>query len=183
MGLGLMIDAGIRSVESARTVLEAGAESVVAGLETSRGPEQLQALCREFGAERVIFSLDMHNGKPLGATAAWESSDPFEIAARAVAAGAARLIVLDLAAVGVGQGISTESLCRRLLERFPCLRLITGGGIRGIEDVRRLQPLGLEGVLVASALHDGRLTSELLASLRMREGAGERERRGTVENS
>ena len=74
-----------------------------------------------------------------------------EIVAAARATGLQCLIVLDVAAVGVGAGVPTEALCQKLRTRFPELRLITGGGVRNVADLRRLERLGVEGVLVASA--------------------------------
>jgi phosphoribosylformimino-5-aminoimidazole carboxamide ribotide isomerase len=80
-----------------------------------------------------------------------------EIANEAVKAGVRRLIVLDLAQVGVGEGVGTESLCRRLHERHPQLEIVAGGGVRDMADLRSLAAAGCSGALVASALHDGRL--------------------------
>jgi len=70
------------------------------------------------------------------------------------------MIVLDLAAVGMNQGPATEELCRRLRREYPDLELTTGGGVRGPDDLRRLKDCGVNVVLVASALHDGRLKKE-----------------------
>jgi phosphoribosylformimino-5-aminoimidazole carboxamide ribotide isomerase len=67
------------------------------------------------------------------------------------------MIVLDLARVGGGAGISTVNLCRDLLVRFGELRIITGGGVRDVSDLFRLQDLRIDAVLVASSLHDGRI--------------------------
>jgi phosphoribosylformimino-5-aminoimidazole carboxamide ribotide isomerase len=36
--------------------------------------------------------------------------------------------------------------------------LYAGGGIHGPEDLQRLSTYGIRGALVASALHDGRIT-------------------------
>ena len=73
-----------------------------------------------------------------------------------------RLEVVDLAGVGVGQGVPTLDLCRRLRAAYPKLELISGGGVRGVDDLKALRDAGCDAALVASALHDGRLTRELL---------------------
>ena len=73
--------------------------------------------------------------------------------------------LLDLEQVGVGQGVSTADLCRRLSDRFPALRLITGGGVRTIRDVLELATTGAEAVLVASSLHNGVIGDEELSAL------------------
>ena len=72
------------------------------------------------------------------------------------------MIVLDLAAVGVGGGVATVELCRQIGSRYPGVELITGGGIRNIDDLRQLRAAGIHGALVASALHNGSITPEQL---------------------
>jgi len=161
----LMIDAGLRNIEAAEAVLAEGADQVVAGLETWPGPDQLARLARRLGRERVVFSLDMKNGKPLGDLSGWPAREPYDIAVCAMEAGAGELIVLDLAQVGANAGLSTENLCRSLIDRFPGPRVITGGGVRGLSDLERLSRMKVSGALVASALHDGRISRTDVESL------------------
>lgn len=164
-GFQLLVDAGIASLDRAREVLQFGATDIIAGLETSRGPNQLAALCDEFGAQHVIFSLDLRAGKPMGDLAPWATNNPFEIATQAIEAGVERMIVLDLAQVGVGEGLSTIELCRRLLNANSRLEVITGGGVRSPDDLVRLSQAGVHGALVASALHNGSITRSDLERL------------------
>jgi phosphoribosylformimino-5-aminoimidazole carboxamide ribotide isomerase len=102
---------------------------------------------------------------PLGDLSAWEAPDGWSIAAQAVAAGVERVIVLDLARVGVGAGTGTEALCARLAATYPHLEIVAGGGVRDGTDLRRLRDRGVSAALIASALHDGRLRREDLAGL------------------
>ncbi len=157
-GFELLVDAGLHDVASADPIVSAGAAQVIAGLETWPGPDELACLCDVVGPERVIFSLDLKNGHALGNLHRWNTADPCEIGCRAVQAGVAEVIVLDLAQVGGGSGITTIGLCRGLLAKFHNLRVITGGGVRDVSDLIRLQEAGISGVLVASSLHDGRIT-------------------------
>jgi phosphoribosylformimino-5-aminoimidazole carboxamide ribotide isomerase len=55
-------------------------------------------------------------------------------------------------------GVTTTELCRKLLAEFPGLTLITGGGVRDVEDLVVLAGAGIDAVLLASALHDGRIS-------------------------
>ncbi len=155
-GFRLWIDAGVRGMDRVHQLADAGAEGVVVGLETA-GPDVLAGACAAFGP-RVLFSLDLKDGKPLGDAAAWGGTDARGVAERAVALGARRLIVLDLAHVGVGGGTGTEKLCAALAAAHPGVEVIAGGGVRGPDDLRRLAACGVRAALVASALHDGRLT-------------------------
>lgn len=163
-GMRVLLDAGLRSADEALELVRAGVD-VVAGLETLQGPSELAKLCETAGAERVTFSLDLRDGVPMLSSSCWPSREPLEIVESAVAAGIGSLIVLELARVGTGAGPGVGELCRQIRQRVPQLQLITGGGVRGIEDLHALSTIGVDGVLVASALHDGTLTPENLAGL------------------
>ena len=133
-----------------------------AGLETLAGPDVLRQFCVEYGPERVAFSLDMRDGEPFGNMSAWRPGAADHIAAEAVEAGVRRMILLDLARVGTGGGTGTEELLTRLSRTYPAVAWIVGGGVREAADLRRLKQAGASAVLVASALHDGRLRREHL---------------------
>ncbi|MBC8116698.1 MAG: hypothetical protein H7062_20070 [Candidatus Saccharimonas sp.] len=160
-GFMLLVDAGIRNVETAGRMRGLGVE-VVIGLESTPTPEHIAHLAA--ACEVATFSLDLQAGVPLLAEGAigW-SHDPREIVRQAVGCGISRLIVLDLADVGMGGGARTGSLCGSILSDFPGLHLTCGGGVRGIEDLQNWRALGAKQVLVASALHDGRLSASDLA--------------------
>lgn len=160
LGCRLWVDAGIQAAAQALLLAEAGVERIIVGLETIQGPGELQELIRILGPARVVFSLDLRAGVPLGNRTAWVGPDAWSIATQALNLGITSLIVLDLARVGTGQGVGTEALCVRLTSAFPSVEIIAGGGIRDIGDVRRLERGGIKAVLVASALHDGRLSPE-----------------------
>jgi phosphoribosylformimino-5-aminoimidazole carboxamide ribotide isomerase len=165
LGCTLWVDAGVREPAAAERLAGAGIEQVVVGLETVRGPAALDVICGELGGDRVVFSLDLKNGSPLGDTSAWGHADAFALAGRAVEAGVQSLIVLDLARVGTGTGAGTEAMCQRLARNHPRLLVAAGGGVRGVADLLRLKQCGVQAVLVASALHDGSLGREQLAEL------------------
>lgn len=161
-GLRLLVDAGINSIEDARRLSRLGCE-VVIGLESSPSPDHASRMVA--ACEVATFSLDLQSGRPMLAEggSGW-SHDPCEIVRQAVGCGVSRLIVLDLADVGMGSGTRTGTLCQWLLAEFPDLHLTCGGGIRNLDDLRRWWTLGVKQILVASALHDGRLTKEDLAA-------------------
>jgi phosphoribosylformimino-5-aminoimidazole carboxamide ribotide isomerase len=163
-GLRLWIDAGVCDATAAvELAAQRYCDAVVIGLETLPSFDRLAECVERLGSERVIFSLDLMNGQPRTQIAALEQTAPLEIARRAVQAGVRRMIVLDLAAVGVNAGPVTLELGRELraafAERKPML--IGGGGVRDAADLAALEAAGYDAALVASALHDGRLSPDL----------------------
>ncbi|HWG46957.1 MAG TPA: HisA/HisF-related TIM barrel protein [Gemmataceae bacterium] len=157
-GFRLWVDAGVRGLTQACHFVDAGIESIIVGLETIAGPAALAEIVSAFG-ERIVFSLDLRRGEPLGEPDAWESRDAEGIAAQAVALGVRRLLVLDLAQVGLGGGTGTRKLCARLCAEYPAIEISAGGGVRNRGDLQELRACGAQTALVASALHDGWLIS------------------------
>ena len=102
LGLNLWVDAGIRKASDAGLLIEARVGRVVVGLETVNGPDALAEIVEEVGGEAVVFSLDLHEGRPMIDTqSAWGTDRPEEIATQAIEAGVRRIICLDLARVGL----------------------------------------------------------------------------------
>lgn len=156
-GCRLWVDPGIRQPEDLELVSASGADTVLVGLETCGNIEELQRYLEQIPPERLMFSLDLQQGMPLAAGKA-ASMSPLEIAYRAYQAGFRRLLVLDLADVGTQTGGSTAPLLQRIRASMPDLFLVAGGGVRHRLDLQRLATLSVDAVLVASALHDGRLS-------------------------
>jgi phosphoribosylformimino-5-aminoimidazole carboxamide ribotide isomerase len=168
-GFSPWIDAGIRSADQGRRIADylaarSSEGRVIVGLESMPDVLTLAATGRAVRWERLVFSLDLNHGEPFAPSYGWAGQTPEQIAEQAVAVGVQTLIVLDLAAVGVGQGVPTLELCRTLHAKYPTLQLVTGGGVRDVADLRAIAECGCHAALVASALHDGRLTRELLTA-------------------
>lgn len=154
-GCRVMVDAGVRTAHDAIPVLGAGA-AVVAGTETLRGVPELKAMVEAWDPQRVVVSVDLRNGRVLTRDDVWGADpDPAAVVEQATAVGVRRVIVLELARVGTGIGPGTVELCGQLRRRFPDIELIAGGGVRNWSDVDQLGAVGVDAVLVASALHDG----------------------------
>jgi phosphoribosylformimino-5-aminoimidazole carboxamide ribotide isomerase len=168
-GLKPWIDAGVGTTGAAdefrlRVSRLDIAATLVIGLESLVAPMVVDYLCDLVGSEALALSLDLKQGHPL-TRLHWHqqpdlAQEPIEIVRMTVGMGIRRLIVLDLADVGTGRGPQTLTLCRSIRKDFADLELIAGGGVRGLDDLRALSDADCDAALVASALHDGRLTRD-----------------------
>jgi phosphoribosylformimino-5-aminoimidazole carboxamide ribotide isomerase len=166
LGAPLWLDAGVSSVDGARQAIELGAAGVIVGLETLPSFDALAAVCAAIGGGRVAFSLDVREGEPVVAPAVGIRHEPAAMLAdRAAASGVGSVMVIDLARVGMGEGLDL-TLITRVRKVIPGLQLLAGGGVRNLDDVRQLAIAGCDGVLVATALHDGRLGAAEIRRLR-----------------
>lgn len=161
-GDGLFVDAGATDVAGARHLLELGASGVVIGLETLRGMDELAGIVTALGAARITLSLDLRQGRPLthprNRDGLGPDSSPIQVAALAYRAGTRFILALDLVRVGAGSGVDHELLAN-LQRALPEVSFLVGGGIAGREELKRLRASGCAGALVASAIHDGRITA------------------------
>lgn len=162
----LWLDAGITTVDAAWRAVDAGAARAVVGLETLSSFDALAAICAAVGGSRTVFSLDLQDGRPLHRLEALaDGTSAAALAVLATNAGVASIIAIDLARVGTGAGVDM-TLLRQLRHEIPGAALIAGGGIRHAEDLEQLAAIGCDGAIVASALHDGRITAADLAAAR-----------------
>ncbi len=156
-GTKLIVDAGVRSVDDARELLDLGVDQVVYSSESLPDVFSLPANLECLGSDSVIFSVDLKHGQLLAADSTWRGRSPIELIETIVRAGIQSVIILDLAAVGVGTGVPTFELCRKVKGRWSGLSLISGGGVHSHQCLLDAELAGIDGLLIASVLHDGRL--------------------------
>jgi phosphoribosylformimino-5-aminoimidazole carboxamide ribotide isomerase len=165
VGSRLLADVGAATPAQAGSVLAAGAERIIVGLETLPSFGALAEIVRTHGRERVVFSLDLRVGEPVVRPGSAHGMGPLALVGEAVRAGIAAVIVLDLARVGSGAGVDL-ALGAEIRRAHPGLELLIGGGIASWRDLAGAATAGYDGALVASALHDGRLDAASLEAAR-----------------
>ena len=150
----VQVGGGIRTADTARAWLEAGVERVVIGTAAVRNPEMVAEVCRAHGSERVVVSADARDG--MVALQGWTEASEIsvlDLAHRMSDIGVVRLLYTDIARDGMltGPDVATNS---RLVEETR-MAILASGGVSSVEDIRRLVPTGVEGVIVGRALYTG----------------------------
>ena len=161
-GLKIDFSGGIRSLEQASKVFENGAFAITIGSMAVNDPETCLAILHEFGPEGVILGADVKN--EYIATAGWlEQSDRdiFSFLDTWIGKGFSKVMITDVSKDGMMQGPSTE-LYRKVLEKFPGIRLIASGGISGMDDIYELEKAGCYGAITGKALYEGTLKEDEL---------------------
>lgn len=164
-GLRLIVDPGPVGRRRLNDLLAAGVDSVVVATETLRGPSTLGELIQSVEPDRLIFGLDLRGGRPILAVSdEWIATEPIGLIETALEAGFLRVLILDLARVGAGEGVATLALASEVVRRHPYIEVAIGGGVAGRADLEAAGRAGVHAVLVGSALLDGRLTRDDVAT-------------------
>jgi phosphoribosylformimino-5-aminoimidazole carboxamide ribotide isomerase len=155
-GLHLMVDAGVTNVERAQKLLGKGVSKLIVGTETLQTKKFVAQAVDLFGGDRVVVSLDLRGNKILVKLGFDGCSDPICLLRDFKSMGVSQVIVLDLARVGSGEGVNVDFL-KRVIDEVG-VDVYVGGGVRDINDLVELRTLGVSGVLVATALHTGKIS-------------------------
>lgn len=101
-----------------------------------------------------ILSLDVLNGTLLGPNEVFQQTECWP----------RRIILMNLSHVGSSKGPDFERL-QQYISGYPDHEFIAAGGVRDEADLLRLATMGVSAVLMASALHDGRVNHSMIDRL------------------
>jgi phosphoribosylformimino-5-aminoimidazole carboxamide ribotide isomerase len=150
------VSGGLRTIETIRAVVAAGADRISIGSAAFLDPELLTRACTEFPT-RVFGSIDVRDGRL--AIKGWVETSALTVtqaAERFRLAGVAAAIVTDIARDGAQKGIDAERMAQiAAASRLP---VIASGGVSSLDDIGAAASLfgdGVVGVIVGRALYEG----------------------------
>jgi phosphoribosylformimino-5-aminoimidazole carboxamide ribotide isomerase len=163
VGCALEVGGGVRNLEAAARLLDAGAARVVVGTAAVEEPGLVAELCRRHPG-RVAAGLDAR-GRRL-AVRGWAETteaDVVDAARRMEATGVTAVVVTEIGRDGTMAGADLDQLGAVL--EATTVDVIASGGVGSLEDLRALAALRsagrpLAGVIVGRALLEGRFRVE-----------------------
>lgn len=106
----------------------------------SMGAQEVESLTKH--RERAILSLDFAGSGPIGHQSLFDTPNIWPDT----------VIIMTLAQVGSVSGPNL-TLLNHYCQNYPNTRFVAAGGVRNSKDLLDLQQIGIQRVLVASALH------------------------------
>ena len=160
IGIPLTVGGGVRGVDDAARLLDAGADKVAMNTAALERPELISEVRDRLGAQCTVLSLAAARVSGAGG---WEvvvaggtrrtGRDALEWATEAVARGAGEVLATSWDRDGTGEGYDLD-LLRALSSAVPA-PLIASGGARTAADMGAAIDAGASAVLAASIFHDG----------------------------
>jgi len=156
------IGGGIRSVEDAQAVLDAGADKVSVNSAAVERPELLNELAEQFGSQCVVLAIDSKARPDDG----WQvfvaggrtptGRDVVEWAREGVERGAGEILLTSMDRDGTSSGYDLP-LTRAVAEAVS-VPVIASGGAGELDHLVDALAAGADAVLIASILHYGHHT-------------------------
>jgi cyclase len=143
---------GIRSVDDACAVLEAGADKVSVNSAALARPELIEELADVLGSQAVVVAIDTEDGRVRSHAATRDAArETVEWARECEARGAGELLVTSIDRDGTRDGYDTELLGR--LREAVSLPVIASGGAGNAQHVAAALDVA-DAALLASILHE-----------------------------
>ena len=152
-GLKVEIGGGIRSMETVKTYIDAGAYRVIIGTAAVTDPDFLDAALSAYG-DKIAVGVDIKDG--MVAIKGWKevsALDCFAFCEQLTAKGVSCVICTDISKDGLLSGTNL-ALYAELGKRFP-IRFTASGGVSSVEDVKKLTEMKLYGAILGKALYTG----------------------------
>ncbi len=163
--LRIEVGGGIRSEACIRQLLDTGVTRVIIGTKAVSDFEWFSDMSRKFKG-RLVLGLDARGATV--ATHGWTEDSAqtmLEFATQADKLPLAAIIYTDITKDGMLTGPNIERT--RSLVRAVKTPIVASGGVRETDDIRRLKPVGVAGVIVGRSLYEGTLDlKEALAAAR-----------------
>jgi imidazole glycerol phosphate synthase glutamine amidotransferase subunit len=157
LDLPLTVGGGVRSVEHAAALLDAGADKIGVNTAAVRDPSLIQALAENFGRQSTVVAVDarrLDRGWEVVVNGGRESTglDAVEWCTEAVGRGAGELLLTSIDCDGTLQGADTALLTA--VSRAVPVPVIASGGIGTVAHALAAFEAGADAVLAASIFHD-----------------------------
>ena len=151
--LSVEIGGGIRTLDTVKRYVDAGADRVILGTAAVTDPAFLQEAVKQYGSH-IAVGVDIKDG--MVAIKGWlELSDRtcFDFCAWLQELGVKTVICTDISKDGMMSGTNL-ALYRELADRFS-MNIVASGGVSTEADIRELTDMKLYGAILGKALYTG----------------------------
>ncbi|WP_372650579.1 1-(5-phosphoribosyl)-5-[(5-phosphoribosylamino)methylideneamino]imidazole-4-carboxamide isomerase [Draconibacterium sp.] len=156
----LVIDfgGGLKSDEDLEIAFNSGAAMVTGGSIAVKEKDTFLSWLEKFGSEKIILGADAKNGNI--AVSGWLETTELgviDFISEFHKQGISKVISTDISRDGMLSGPSFE-LYADIMKTLPKVEIIASGGIAAMDDILKLDEMGVPGVITGKAIYENRIT-------------------------
>ena len=157
----VQLGGGIRSIEDAVSLIDKGVDRVIIGTLAIKQPEVIRQLSDDIGSEHLIVALDYRSGKI--ETDGWTKGtdlSPFVFGKEVEELGAGFILFSAIEADGAFTGPDFKNI-KKMVETVN-IPIYAAGGIRDTEDLKKLNEIGVWGVIIGKAFYEEKIPFSII---------------------
>ena len=146
---------GINTDGDINKAYEYGASYITAATLAARNPQLFDSWIISYGREKITLGADYLNGKI--AIRGWVTKteiDLFDHIDHFYSRGLKYVKTTDISRNGLLEGPAFD-LYEQMTEKFPNVQILAAGGVRNVDDIERLNELGIFAVIIGKAFYEG----------------------------
>ncbi|MBU3181921.1 1-(5-phosphoribosyl)-5-[(5-phosphoribosylamino)methylideneamino]imidazole-4-carboxamide isomerase [Clostridium psychrophilum] len=158
LNIPIQLGGGVRSLETIEMLLNKGLSRVILGTAAINNPSLVKEAVKKYG-DKIAIGIDARDG--FVAVEGWQKSSKIEyidFAKQVESIGIKTIIFTDISRDGTLTGPNFEAT-GKLNDVVTC-DIIASGGMKCIEDIKKLKKMNLYGAIIGKALYSGDISLE-----------------------
>lgn len=155
----LVIDfgGGLKTDEDLEIAFNSGASMITGGSIAVKEKDTFLRWLEKYGSDKIILGADAKDGKI--AVSGWLESTELaviEFISQYYNKGIEKVISTDISRDGMLSGPAFE-LYSEIMKNLPEVEIIASGGVSSMDDIMKLNEMGVPGVITGKAIYEGKI--------------------------
>lgn len=155
--LKIQFGGGIRNLETAQTAFDSGIDFIVIGSLSIKNRNEFELIVEKFPSQKLIVAADVKDDMIF--IQGWMEKTKvslFDHIEYCLNLGIKKFLCTDINKDGMLTG-SNFDLYKSILNNFNKIKLIASGGVKSLDDIKKLNDLNLFGAVVGKAIYENKI--------------------------
>jgi phosphoribosylformimino-5-aminoimidazole carboxamide ribotide isomerase len=154
----IQVGGGIRSVNSAVKLINLGADRIILGTLAIKDQSIVKDLIELIGADKIIIAIDYRKEKvALHGWTKLSNKDPFSYGKEIERMGGKYILFSSIELDGTLAGPDFDKI-KKMMQILRKVSIYVAGGIRDMEDLKKLENIGIKGVIIGRAFYEQKIS-------------------------
>jgi len=156
---------GIRNLENAEKLISLGVNKLIIGSMSIIDKNEFENIVNRIGEEKIIVAADVSDEKiSIKGWTQLTSVSLYEHINYCISLGIDTFLCTDISKDGMLSGTNLD-LYKKIMNQYSKINLIASGGIKDLEDVKKVNELNVYGVVVGKAIYENKINLKELAEV------------------
>jgi len=156
---------GVRNSQMVSQLFDIGIDKIILGSISVNNKSEFEAIVKCFPPQNFIVAVDARDEKL--AVSGWTESTTISIYEQmeyCLQFGLTHFLCTDISKDGMLTGTNID-LYKKILAHFPTINLIASGGIKDLDDVKKVKEINPYGVVIGKAIYENKIDLRELAEI------------------